>query len=466
MMIGCLIPVVMGLTLLGPIQAEPIPTEVMTGWMNEAEVGPGRMRENGSQSHRLTQVELELYPIEFERKRPDKSKKRGRKKGKLKGKRGFHKLVAPIEKMIERATRRHESDKKYRKYFTRSHVLSQIYTHLDKNVEGLRALAETLAAKEVVREMVYLAEKVDVSNLSRANNKRSYQVFADIFTELYGLAYRVIRPELGELKVLGPTKLCDGSFLEACLSMSWAIYRRGKNKAKMHLLLDLNLLPDQLVLTPGKGSEREALRQMIKAGVSYIIDRGYNSYQLFADIAEMGAYFITRLLKNAGYEVIISLPVSAQDARRGILADQLIYLGEGDTRVEPVFRRVVYQAPDGKIYQYLTNRLDLSPWIICQAYKYRWQIELFFRWIKNHLQVKHFLSRSENAVKIQLYAALVTYLLVALFAAKELGAVKLRVRHLRQIKNMLDSLISEAEIVRYLADLAAMARTDVQQSQL
>jgi hypothetical protein len=330
----------------------------------------------------------------------------------------------------------------------------------------LRALAETLADKELVREMVYLAEKVDVSNLSRANNNRSCQVFADIFTELYSVAYRVIRPELGELKVLGPTKLCDGSFLEACLSMSWAIYRQGKNKAKMHLLLDLNLLPDKLVLTAGKGSEREALRQMLKAGVSYIIDRGYNSYQLFADMAEMGAYFITRLLKNASYEVIISLPVSAQDAQRGILADQLIYLGEGDTRVEPVFRRVVYQAPDGKIYQYLTNRLDLSPWIICQAYKYRWQIELFFRWIKNHLQVKHFLSRSENAVRIQLYAALITYLLVALFTAKELGAVKLSVRHMRRIKNMLDSLISEAEIVRYLADLAAMAMADVEQCQV
>jgi len=102
-----------------------------------------------------------------------------------------------------------------------------------------------------------------------------------------------------------------------------------------------------------------------------------------------------------------------------------------------------------------------TKFVICD-----YAIELLFRWIKNHLQVKHFLSRSEHAVKIQLYAALITYLLVALFTAKELGAFKLSVRHLRQIKNMLDSLISETDIVRYLADLAAMAMADAEQSQV
>lgn len=423
-------------------------------------------RSSPLQSHPAQQVQPDLFPIDLGQRQSGKSKKRRRRGAKPHSKRGFHKLVAPIEKLLGRATRRHNSDKKYRKIFTRPHLLSHIYAQLDKNIDSLRALAETLENNDLVREMVGLDDKIDVSNLSRANSNRSYQVFADIFKGLYPLAYRVIRPDLGELKVLGPTKLCDGSFLEACFSMSWAIYRHGKNKVKMHLLLDINLLPDELVITPGTGSERQVLRQLIKAGVSYIIDRGYNNYQFYAEIDDQQAFFITRLLKNARYEVIISLPVSPEEAQRGILADQLIYLGEDQTRVEPVFRRVLYRTDEGKIYEYLTNRLDLSPWIICQAYKYRWQIELFFRWIKNHLQVRRLLSRSENAVKIQLYAALITYLLLALYTTKVLGSVRLTVKHLRKIKNMLHNLLSEVEIARYLAELAEEMLEPTSQHQL
>jgi len=331
--------------------------------------------------------------------------------------------------------------------------LSLIFYHLAKDIDGLRALAEALHDNDQVQEMTGTAG-VDVSNLCRANQNRTFEVFRSIFQGLYPLALSVAGNDLGPLKTLGPARLCDGSFLAACLSMAWATYRSGKNKVKIHLFLDLDLLPDTLVVTAGNGSERDILRQAIQQGVTYIFDRGYNCYPLFAQIATAGAFFITRLLSNAEFEVVASLPVSPAEAQQGVLADQLIYLGGPTTRLDLILRLVIYRARDGKVYRFLTNRFDLPALTICDAYHYRWQIELFFRWIKQYLQVKRFLGRSENAVKIQLYAALIAFLLLRIYARKILGAKKLTVHHLRQVKNTMANDVLAEEIVSYLASLA------------
>ena len=364
-------------------------------------------------------------------------------------KRTFHKIIAPIEGLITKATRRFDSDKGYRKFFTRLHVLSQIYFQLS-DLRSLRELGEALREDERVQEVMG-TNGVDNSNISRANEHRTFAIFRYIFHSLFPKARSCAEPALGLLATLHKVKILDGSFIRCCASMAWAKYKRTKNGLKIHLLLDLRLIPDKLVITAEARDEREIPRQVMKRGVTYIFDRGYNCYALFAQMSRSGVFFITRLLANAVYEIVGQLPLDEEAIKRGILGDFRILLGGPTTRVGIVFRLVIYRAPDGKLFSFLTNRWDLSPWMICEMYRYRWQIELFFRWIKQNLKVKRFIGRSENAVLIQLYAALITFLLLQIFASKAQGAQRVTRWLLRRVRRTLFYPIPAGEISAYLA---------------
>jgi len=364
-------------------------------------------------------------------------------------KRTFHKLIAPIEGLIAKAIQRFDSDKGYRKFFTRPHVLSQIYFQLS-DLRSLRELGEALREDEQVQEVME-TDGVDNSNLSRANERRTFAIFRYIFHGLFPKARRCAGPALGLLATLHKVKILDGSFIRCCASMAWARYKQTQKGLKLHLLLDLWLIPDKLVVTAGTCDERDILRQVIKRGVTYIFDRGYNCYTLFAQMSRSGVFFVTRLLVNAVYEIVDQLPLDEEAIRRGILGDFRILLGGPTTRVAVVFRLIIYQAPDGKLFSFLTNRWDLSPWMICEMYRYRWQIELFFRWIKQNLKVKRFIGRSENAVLIQLYAALITFLLLQIFASKAQDAQRVTRWLLRRVRRTLFYPIPAAEITTYLA---------------
>lgn len=365
------------------------------------------------------------------------------------GKKKFHKLIAPLEAPLKRSTAKLQSDKRYRKFFTRSHVFSWIYVQIS-DLESLRDLEGALKENEQVQELLE-CEGIDISNLSRANERRSFKVFRYLFHALFPKAWGKAGEDLGVLSTLKKLKILDGSFLRCCASMGWASFKKTAQGVKLHLLLDFKKLPEKLVLTGGTGSEREVLRHLFKRGVTYIVDRGYTDYKLFEKIARKGAFLVTRLLKNAVYEIVEALPLSQEALRQGILGDFKIRLGGPTTRVGVLFRLVVYQAPDGKLFTFLTNRWDLSPWMICEIYRHRWSIELFFRWIKQHLKVKHFLGRSENAVLIQLYAALIAFLLLQLWGAEVYGLGKVTRRLLMRVRSILFNPASEEEIVAYVA---------------
>jgi hypothetical protein len=364
-------------------------------------------------------------------------------------KRTFHKFIAPIDGLITQATARFGSDKGYRKFFTRLHVLSQIYFQIS-DLKSLRDLGEALREDERVQEVLETTG-VDNSNISRANEQRSFAIFRYLFHSLFPKALGCAEPALGVLATLHKVKILDSTFIRCCAAMAWATYRQTKNGVKAHLLLDLHLIPEKLVVTAGTGSDRDILRQIIKRGVTYIFDRGYNCYDLFAQMSRTGAFFVTRLLDNAVYEIVEMLPLDPAAVRQGLLGDYRIRLGVPATQVAFYFRLVVYWAPDGRIFRFLTNRWDLPPLVICDMYRFRWQIELFFRWIKQNLKVKRFIGRSENAVLIQLYAALITFLLLQIFACKSEGRQRVTRWVLQRIKRSLFYTVPNAEIAAYVA---------------
>lgn len=373
-------------------------------------------------------------------------------KGKTKfRKKLFHKLVAPIKSPMDVAIKKFKTDKGYRKFFTEEQVYTQIHYQLEDGNNSLRALNEARNDDEEVKELLQVHE-IDVSNLSRANKNRDYRVFRYIFHALFPKALKACKNELGALLSIPKVKILDGSFFECCMSMIWANYKKTKNACKLHLLMNLNNLPEKIVLTDGKKSEREILRKIIKRGVTYIIDRGYNSYLLFVKISQKGAFFITRLLKNAVFEVVKELDVSDEDREKGIISDQLILLGKDPIEPRKTFRLITLVTETGKIYRFLTNRMDLEALMVAQLYRCRWQIESFFRWIKMHLKIKHFLGRSKNAVLIQLYAGLITFLLLRIFAEKIYHRT-LNLSLFRKIKHHLSMRVSSKEIKEYLMDI-------------
>lgn len=369
-------------------------------------------------------------------------------------KRFFHQLVAPVLALLPQAVAKANSDWHYRKFFTQEHLLTLVYHQLSDD-DTLRAVEEARRTDEKVREALE-SSGVHLSSLGRANQNRSYRVFRYLFHALFPMALACCGvADLGTLFVLGSVKIMDATFIECVASMLWAQYKTKQKGIKGHVLFDLNGIPEQLVLTSGKGKDRPVLARNLKRGVTYLFDRGYNCYAFFATICEVGAFFVTRLCANAAYEVVATFTVEAASQKRGVVSDQKIRLGQGKTRIKPLLRLVILQDAKGKVYRFLTNRFDLPAWVVCELYHRRWDIELFFRWIKSHLKVKQFIGRSRNAVLCQLFAALITFLLLQIHAKKEEAQEKLTRTYLRRIKHRLFNEVSEAEIGVYLAGVLA-----------
>ena len=289
---------------------------------------------------------------------------------------------------------------------------------------------------------------LDQSSFSRANQNHDFRVWRQCFHSLWPLVKQQVHPR--QLEGLGKVLLVDGSFFDCMHQMFWAIYGHTCNKVKGHFFYDLDGLPEKLVLTDGKGSEREILRHELKAFVTYIVDRGYDEYQLYRDIIKKHAHLVTRLKKSANFEVLEQRLVPVDQVILGVVSDQTVRLGSDDNTVK--LRLVVYRDTDGKEWQYLTTRFDLAAYTIVELYSYRWQIELFFGWIKRHLQLSHWYSYDKNGVLIQLYAALITFLLLKLYSAL-CGKVHFKAMHIdfvRWVRRHLFDQIAEADIISYL----------------
>lgn len=353
--------------------------------------------------------------------------------------RRFQLLCAPLLTFLNAAILGQRSDWHTRKFSARQHLLLTLFAHF-VHAPSANALLEELNEvagpnrERNLRQMLGF-EGLEVgtdqplllnqSSFSRANAHRSYRLWRYCFGKLWQIA----KPQCQSrhLAGLGQLVAVDGSLFDCLGRMMWAAYSTTSHKVRGHFFFDLDGLPDKLVLTDGKGSERQILREHLRPNVTFIFDRGYNDYALFAYATKIGAFFVTRPLKNAVFELVLEQVVTPSQMQKGIVCDQNISV-EADGKVT-ILRKVSFKDIGENEWCYLTNRFDLDPLTIVHLYQYRWQIELFFWWIKRHLQLRHWYSECENGVLIQLYAALIAFLLLKLYSLN-CGKAEFRQMHI------------------------------------
>jgi putative transposase len=311
--------------------------------------------------------------------------------------------------------------------------------------KSLRDLISSLNAQAT--QLYHLGLKqVQRSTLSDANNKRPAAIYEQFFHRLYEKILTL--PRSHGFRFKNPLYAIDTTTVDLCLSVfPWAAFRKTKGAVKLHTQLNLaGQIPSFLCISNGKTHELSVVKQWsFEPGSIVVLDRGFNDFSLYANIHAARATFVTRQKKNAAYRVVERrAPVGP-----GILADQVIrFTGYYASQNYPHrLRRIRYRdAETKKVYVFLTNNFTLAASTIARIYKSRWQIELFFKWVKQHLKIKAFWGTSPNAVKTQIWIALCVYLM--LFWMKHLSRSALSLLEITRRLQL--NLLNRRELLRIL----------------
>ena len=283
--------------------------------------------------------------------------------------------------------------------------------------ESLRDLEASLGARRALLYQMGFRGRVVRSTLADANERRDWRIFADWAQTLIRRARKLYATEPFALELEQTVYALDATVIDLCLSLfPWAHFRSTKAAIKLHTLLDLRgPIPTFVALTEGAVHDVNILDDLpIEAGAIYVMDRAYLDFARLARIARAGAFFVIRAKSNLKFYVVKSRPV---DTTSGLRCDQTIRLrGFYSKQGYPeALRRVrFYDSKQERSLVFLTNHFGLTAFQVTEVYRARWQIELFFKWIKGHLRIRAFVGTSENAVRIQIWTALSTYLLVAI----------------------------------------------------
>ena len=283
--------------------------------------------------------------------------------------------------------------------------------------ESLRDIEACLSAQSAKLYHMGFREPVRRSTLADANASRDWRIYAEFAQRLIAQARRLYAGDSLGVDLGNAVYALDSTTIDLCLSMfPWAHFRSTKAAVKMHTLLDLRgSIPSFIHISNGKMHDVHALDMLLpEPGAIYVMDRGYIDFARLYVLQQAGAFFVTRAKSNLDAHRVYS---SATDRTTGVIADQTIALGGVRTsRDYPVhLRRVRFRdAETKKTLVFLTNQTTLPALTICGLYKSRWQVELFFKWIKQHLRIKQFYGTSENAVKTQIWIAVSVYVLVAI----------------------------------------------------
>jgi hypothetical protein len=283
--------------------------------------------------------------------------------------------------------------------------------------ESLRDIEVTLAANQNRLYAIGLRNEIRRSTLSDANESRDWRIWSDFAALLIRRARKLYSDcDLG-LDLSNTVYALDSTTIDLCLSLfEWASFRSTKAAVKMHTLLDLRgNIPTFIHISDGKMGDVNVLDMMpIEAGAFYVMDRGYLDFARLYMIHQTGAFFVTRAKRGMDARRVYSAP---SDRGNGVICDQTIalngfYAGKG---YPDHLRRIRFHDEKlDKTLVFLTNNTALPALTIAASYKSRWQVELFFKWIKQHLRIKKFLGTSENAVKTQIWCAVSTYVLIAI----------------------------------------------------
>jgi len=283
--------------------------------------------------------------------------------------------------------------------------------------ESLRDIEVCLSAQAGKLYHMGLRESVKRSTLADANESRDWRIYANFAQRLIDQARKLYAQEDLGLELSNTVYALDSTTIDLCLSVfPWAHFRSTKAAVKMHTLLDLRgSIPSFIHISDGKLHDVHALDLLMpEAGAIYVMDRGYVDFARLHVLHLAGSFFVTRAKSNMDAHRVYS---STTDRSTGVICDQTIALDGFYTRRDypEHLRRVRFKDPQSnKTLVFLTNQMTLPALTICALYKNRWQVELFFKWIKQHLRIKRFFGTSENAVKSQIWIAVSVYVLVAI----------------------------------------------------
>ncbi len=283
--------------------------------------------------------------------------------------------------------------------------------------EGLRGIEACLRAQNNKLYHMGIRTRVSRSTLADANEQRDWRIYADFAQSLIKIARPLYAKEDLGLDLDNTVYALDASTIDLCLSVfPWALFRSTKSGVKLHTLLDLRgNIPTFIHISDGKLHDVNVLDILItEPGAFYIMDRGYVDFERLFILNQAGSFFVIRAKRNTQYKRRYS---HAIDKSNGLRCDQSIVLTGVNTKDDypQLLRRVKYHDSEtGKTFNFLTNNFAIPAQTIADLYRYRWQVELFFKWIKQHLRIKSFFGTSENAVKSQIWIAISVYVLVAI----------------------------------------------------
>lgn len=318
--------------------------------------------------------------------------------------------------------------------------------------ESLRDIETCLRAVQPKLYHVGIRGKVSRSTLADANETRDWRIYADFAHVLIRIARKLYANDAFALQLEQAAYVLDSTTIDLCLSLfPWARFRRRKGAIKLHTLLDLRgCIPCFISITDGKTHDVNILDELLpEPGAFYIMDRGYVDFNRLYALTQSLAFFVIRAKSNLDYS---RRSYHQVDKSTGLRSDQTIILkGPKTSQLYPApLRRVSYlDAETDKRLVFLTNNFALPALTITQLYKSRWQIELFFKWIKQHLRIKTFFGTSENAVKTQIWIAISMYVLVAIIK-KQLNLD----RNLNEILQIISiTLFEQVDVSQILTEL-------------
>ena len=319
-------------------------------------------------------------------------------------------------KAFRRCVKRYQGDYKLKTFSCWDQFLCMAFAQLTYR-ESLRDIEACLRAQQTKLYHLGIRGQVSRNTLAHANSVRDWRIYADFAQVLITRARVLYADDNFGVELAQTVYALDATTIDLCLALfPWAQFRKHKGAVKLHTLLDLRgNIPTVVIITHGKVHEVNILDQLsFEAGAFYVMDRGYLDFARLYKLHLASGFFVTRARKRFDFQRLYSQPV---DRTTGVICDQTV------TLVNPVprqgypekLRRIRYRdALTNQRLVFLTNNFNLPPLTIAELYRSRWQVELFFKWIKQHLRIKSFYGTSENALRTQIWIAISVYVLVAI----------------------------------------------------
>jgi hypothetical protein len=333
---------------------------------------------------------------------------------------------------FRRLVSKYHGDFNVRTFSCLNQFLSMAFAQLTYR-ESLRDIQACLRSQSSKLYHMGFRGRVSRSALADANESRDWRIFAEFAQALIRIARRLYANDALSVDLAETVYALDATTIDLCLALfPWAKFRTTKAAVKLHTLLDLRgAIPSFIHISDGKLHDVNVLDVLIaEPGAFYVMDRGYLDFDRLYRLHLAASFFVTRAKSNFRFKRVYSRPV---DRTTGLLCDQEVQLTVfySQQAYPERLRRIRYRDGEGRRLVFLTNHMTLEPLTICELYRSRWQVELFFKWIKQHLRIKRFFGTSENAVKTQVWIAVSVYVLVAI--ARKRLKVELSLHEMLQI---------------------------------